>query len=332
MLLFFISLFTLFTQHCEAIPPTVCSCYREFLGNQVIHQFNECQVAIDKKYLYEVKIARKDYERECREKIKELQSMCPSIESLRYSDVHQNILVLEKRVDLMTERWLKWFYQLHMSPGWNYTLEEKQEMIRTEQDRVRGDARFSKQLLNEFSDRIHDLYFQLFEICTKKHFCVSTYNDYGFFSYLHNDFDHSVDLLFQLVDFAQETGQMHELDAIHHSLGTICIEAMVYDKAIEYLSLAIQADPDKKQAHFDRALAYFETGIFDLAIEDFLDSHRGEHLNQLGSEREASEEFIAALLQGIKNGSANAAIDYVPWKIWCRHFSRRSHLQGCRSF
>ncbi len=104
----------------------------------------------------------------------------------------------------------------------------------------------------------------------KGHYNLITYHDYGMLAYLNNNFDKSFDLLSKFIRDAEETGQLDIInDKVYHELGTVCIETMAYDKAIKFLTQALQQDPGNKAAYFDRALAYFETGQFDLAAEDY---------------------------------------------------------------
>ena len=49
-----------------------------------------------------------------------------------------------------------------------------------------------------------------------------------------------------------------------------------YEQAIEALSAAIKKDPKNKAAYFHRAAAYFETGNFDEALNDYLRSDKGK--------------------------------------------------------
>lgn len=73
---------------------------------------------------------------------------------------------------------------------------------------------------------------------------------------------------------------------------------MIYDKVIEFLSEAIRRDPGNKEAYFDRAVAYFETGSFELALEDYLLADKGKGMPK--STFEATKEFTSALLSLIK--------------------------------
>jgi tetratricopeptide (TPR) repeat protein len=127
---------------------------------------------------------------------------------------------------------------------------------------------------------------------------------------MNNNFDKSSDLLFALIDYAQETNQIDQLDAkVYHDLGSVCVEVMAYDKAIKYLSDAIRLDPSNKETYFHRATAYFETGNFDLAIDDYLTSNR---MSTISGSEAPSNDFTKALCASLCQGAAESAIDFVP--------------------
>lgn len=88
------------------------------------------------------------------------------------------------------------------------------------------------------------------------------------------------------------------------------VEIGAYDKAIETLTDLIKKDPRNKEAYYNRALAYFETGSFDQAIKDYLVSGKGKGLAKI--ESKVSNEFRDALLCSLAKGSMEAAVDFVP--------------------
>jgi hypothetical protein len=66
-------------------------------------------------------------------------------------------------------------------------------------------------------------------------------------AYQSNNFDKSLELFSTLMDEAQATVQLDKLDAkLYHNLGSVCIEVMAYDKAIDYLTESIRQDPTNK--------------------------------------------------------------------------------------
>lgn len=149
-----------------------------------------------------------------------------------------------------------------MGPGWAYSLAVKEQKIAEARARERESAIFCRQVLEDCRDKITNLYAELFEdLLNDKEDSLIFYHDYGLLAFLNNNFEKSSELLFRLIDRAQETNQINELEAkVYHDLGSVCVEVMAYDKAIKYLSDAIRLDPNNKETYFYRAIAYFETG------------------------------------------------------------------------
>lgn len=112
----------------------------------------------------------------------------------------------------------------------------------------------------------------------------------------------------------------------------------LYHEAIEALNKAIEKDPSNKEAHFQRAIAYFETGSFDLALNDYLSSEKGEdliHTVPLTLSENSYKEFSESLLTSMVAASVDAAIEFVPsmcysvygagealWTNWVKQQSR----------
>lgn len=90
--------------------------------------------------------------------------------------------------------------------------------------------------------------------------------------------------------------------------GQFYAELGQYDKAIAALTEAVNRDPNNKEAYFHRAAAYFETGNFDVALQDFILS--GKKLKS--SAFSPNLEFETALSLGLLRGTAEAARDFVP--------------------
>jgi tetratricopeptide (TPR) repeat protein len=87
-------------------------------------------------------------------------------------------------------------------------------------------------------------------------------------------------------------------------------EAGEYENAIRALSDLINKNPQNKEAYFHRASAYFESGNFDQALNDYLLSDHGAGIAK--SRVKASKEFTAALVQSLTKGAAEAVVDFVP--------------------
>ncbi len=254
-------------------------------------------------------VLEKKWDVEYRNKINRINSL--NRNSLRYPDVYQNILLFDERIDILKDYKYENAYQRYMSSGWAYSLDEKKQKIEKEKAIIKNDALFCKQVLYDCRDKITNEYAELFEeLFKEKQPNLAFYHDYGLLAFMNNNFDKSSELLFALIDHAHETNQIDHLDAtIYHDLGSVCIEIMAYDKAIKYLSDAIHLDPSNKETYFQRAIAYFETGQFDLAIDDYLISNKKKTI----SDSEApSNDFTKALYTSLCQGVAESVVDFVP--------------------
>lgn len=261
--------------------------------------------------------------------------------SMLYSDVYHNIFLFDQRIDVIKDYWYEWSYELYMAPGWAYSKEEKKQRIEEDRENRKEDAPYCKKVLYECRDRITCAYIEIFEELSKKgNGNLAFYHDYGLLAYLNNNFEKSFELLSALIDNAQNTGQLDQLRAnVYHKLGSVCVEVMAYDKAIKYLSDAIQLDPSSKETYFNRATAYFETGQFDLAIEDYLMSDKGKSTSV---KRSAPKEFVEALIKSTRQGVSEAFEDFFPslWSsvhgiqttIWAVHPLNSESLENVKSF
>jgi tetratricopeptide (TPR) repeat protein len=88
-----------------------------------------------------------------------------------------------------------------------------------------------------------------------------------------------------------------------------CLETNEYLEAVEVLSQVLKEDPTKKEAHLDRAQAYFELGFFDLAKSDFLDS--GTRLIPIDRGRDRLDMAVG-LVDGMIEGLSQALAELGP--------------------
>jgi tetratricopeptide (TPR) repeat protein len=202
-------------------------------------------------------------------------------------------------------------YQRYTGRGWAYSSDEKKQKIAKERAIVKNDALFCKQVLYDCRDKITNEYVEIFEeLLKEEQDNLAFYYDYGLLAYMNNNFDKSSELFFALIDHAQKNNQIDQLNAkVYHDLGSVCMEVMAYDKAIKYLSDAIRLDPNNKETYFRRAIAYFETGQFDLAIDDYLISDK---IKTGSYSKNPSKDFTKALCASLCQGAAESAIDFVP--------------------
>lgn len=92
--------------------------------------------------------------------------------------------------------------------------------------------------------------------------------------------------------------------------GSIYAELGLYDQAIQSLNNALKLDPNNKGIYFKRAQSYFEIGQIDKALDDFLMMDSSPSTPQ--RKMEPSWGIKEAILNGLSEGSKDAAVDFVP--------------------
>lgn len=289
---------------------TLCSCY-DFYNISCIESYvYEYKETARRKFLDSLPPYREKWESKYHSKFKELNSKFYP-KPKRYPEFYHNILLYSQQIDLVKDYQLQAAYEQYMKPGWAYSKSEKKVRIEKERNRFIKYAQVCQQKLEECTTEIINEYIKLYEACLKKHNCFATYHDFGLLTYLNRNFDKSLDLLYKMIEQAENLGELENINAtVYHNLGSVCIESMIYDKAIDYLTKSIKKDPGNKKVYFDRAIAYFETGSFDLALEDYLLSNKGNELTK--STYEATIEFSKALFKSVCQGAAEATCDFVP--------------------
>ena len=101
--------------------------------------------------------------------------------------------------------------------------------------------------------------------------------------------------------------------------GTFLNNMLLYKQAIEVLTLAIKLDSSCLNAYIERALAYFETGQIQLALNDYktakkmsmIPPYHGIYIpeNKIG--------FSTGLISGILSGSDEALVEFIPSIFSC---------------
>jgi tetratricopeptide (TPR) repeat protein len=87
-------------------------------------------------------------------------------------------------------------------------------------------------------------------------------------------------------------------------------ETGLYNRAIEILNEIIENNPENKSAYFERAIAYFELGDFDLSLEDYLNS--GIKPKPVSSKFPEMISFSLGLTKGAFNGGVEAGVEFIP--------------------
>ena len=268
----------------------LCSCYKwyDYRIRTIIDDYN---VVAKRRFHYELPPYREKWEKKYYDCYKEIDRQTPRSYPMRYTDAYKFFLINGQKIDIIKDFWFDLWYELY---------NPKHELISEKRKNSGQYYSICKEKLDECLNKITNEYIKLFEECIKEHNCLATYHDYGLLAYLNNNFDKSIEMLSKMIEVAENTGQIETLESqIYHDLGSVCIETLMYDKAIRFLSEAISKDPSNKAVYFDRAVAYFETGSYDLALQDYMMS-KDALISKPDSQ--VPVEFKEALLNGLIDG------------------------------
>lgn len=300
-----------------------CSCYDRKELDKIEFAIKDYKKEAEKNYYWEVpldpwaswrNLPREQWEYPYHERIQKLNNALLPQDVSRYPVIYHNILIYDQKIDVMSDYGYEKAYMNYFGPNmpWTpYSKEQKEAFVEKDRAKDRKYEEKTRNALDDLTVKVINIYLKLHEACLKEHVSLQTYRDYGLLAHLNNNIEISFDMLHRLMEEAEKMGELDLLDPkFYHELGSVCVEAMEYNKAIDYLSQSIQKDPQNKAAYFDRALAYFETGDFDLALDDYLVSDQSKKGPSHPSP--ISEEFVNALLTSTADGAVEAAIDFVP--------------------
>lgn len=233
-------------------------------------------------------------------------------DSIRYPHVYKNIIITSEKVNIIRDFWYERnSNEYRKGVPWGVDKKVWEENLAKDRIKIAKRVENFNQHLTDCTAKILNEYLRLFEKCMKDHSSITTYYDYALLAYLNNDFETALELLNKTIDIASKEGTLPDLDAkLYHDLGVVCLETQSFDNAIKYLSESIAKDPSNKAAYFDRATAYFETGSFDLAIQDYYKS-QGQ-TNTIQSSLPVTGEFTSALVNGLQTGASEAIIEFGP--------------------
>lgn len=174
-------------------------------------------------------------------------------------------------------------------------------------------ARFS-QLSNRLQEA-RDSYSLIFEDCSRLHHAPSGEYELILQQFQKGDFVEAIDRLKDLLARVKlESLNANLASLIYTSKGEAEVETMVYDDAISSLSKAIDFDPLNKEAYFERAIAYFETGDFDLSLQDYLTKGKDIAFSTITQKADQwdLQSFGAGLMKGGIQGIHDASSEFLP--------------------
>jgi len=187
-------------------------------------------------------------------------------------------------------------------------IKEDIERLEKELAKIGDYERDSFKYLNTCLEEISDLFFLLYSYCIEIHADPTAIYERGRIFFDEGNFIGFLTDINALI--AKGFTQAPE---INFQIGQAYNEANQYDQAIKILSEVVQVDPEKKEAYFERALAYFETGQFDLALSDYILSDLHPTLIDPNNEHHFQYlKFSKGLTSGILKGGIDSTVDFVP--------------------
>lgn len=189
-----------------------------------------------------------------------------------------------------------------------------QKLVRRELARIKEhekDRQRRIQAVEATENKIQSLYEEMLSWCIAHHKWKGSIYSRGLISFEKGDFSEAFDDISSFIAQVKAREQEKFLNAdLFFNQGKSASEIGMYQDAIAALSKAIQKNPQFKDAYFERALAYFETGNFDLAFADYLSSNLKSQ-----SHVEKTQDLLTFALGidlGIRKGGDEALLEFIP--------------------
>ncbi|MBY0529628.1 MAG: tetratricopeptide repeat protein [Rhabdochlamydiaceae bacterium] len=159
--------------------------------------------------------------------------------------------------------------------------------------------------------RIDAIYRLIFNQCVENHGWVGSLYCRGLLNFQDGYFDDAFFDVSNYLNFVEIEGEENSLPAeAYFYKGVLESEVGAYNSAIESLSEAIKKNPNNKEAFFERAVAYYEAGEFDLSLNDYLTS--GIRPCSMKSASVDIISFSRGMAKGILAGGAQGSIEFIP--------------------
>jgi tetratricopeptide (TPR) repeat protein len=225
---------------------------------------------------------------------------------LKISDLKRDLIEMGKR-----ERWENGF--CYVLPIEKYKSEYDVYIARYLKRIDMLQTRFSKaeKFIDNAESQINSFFRRLYHYCMEEH-----QNTRGLYELSLMDFaeGNNLDAFFQLRKLINEIeleGNIQELSAELHLLdGLLCNELSQFHEAISALTQCIQKNPNNKEAYYERALAYFETGQLEASLQDYLQSEIKPTPSDLSLIE--SIDFSLGLTKGAARGGIDGLSEFIP--------------------
>ena len=173
--------------------------------------------------------------------------------------------------------------------------------------------------LMEVEEEIQTSFLELYGRCLKKHPHPKIHYERGMVLFHRGDNLDALEDIRRFISYAEQ----HQYQALLTSdfylkEGLLLSESLSYDEAIIALTKAIEKDPKNTAAYFERAIAYFETGCFEMALSDYLAS--GIRPKQVDPKTVAKLNYVAfnrGIALGMLQGGQDSIVEFVPSILSC---------------
>ena len=157
--------------------------------------------------------------------------------------------------------------------------------------------------------KIENLYIKMYDYCIRNHQWRGAFYERGLFNFYHGQVTEALDDISAFLESAKKDNVENLLPSeAYLNAGIIESEAGLYNNAILSLNQAIDKDPTNKDAYFERAVAYFETGEFDLALKDYLATGFKNDVEA----QSFSLDYASGLVKGMRKGIEQEFGDALP--------------------
>lgn len=159
-------------------------------------------------------------------------------------------------------------------------------------------------------DSLRIRFIPLYNQCLRKHPHAKIYYERGMLHLHSGNAEEALSDIHELMKLSSDHSLTSEM---FQQEGESYADLGVYDKAIASLTEAILRNPNNLEAYFHRAHANFESGNFEQALKDYVSSKKSDDL--LNVRQITPIEFSSGLLDGLKKGGYEAAIEFFP-SLW----------------
>ena len=160
----------------------------------------------------------------------------------------------------------------------------------------------ARKMIHLFADRAQQ--------CIEYHQWKGAYYERGLANFVEGNYSKANDDISQFIKASEgyEDDDLLPVEA-YLTKGVIESELCLYNEAIVSLSRVIEEDPANKEAYFERAVAYFQLGEFDLSLNDYLVC---KDQAMIVPNTQSSFDFALGMISGSKKGIAASSTEFFP--------------------